>query len=161
MATQCYFYRSWVEWLTAETRRFFPWLVGGLAAYVQRQISVRGRTDQRRWHYAFSRYDRWRQHNATSSGHGCTDWRRRHSASSLGWSTVRLVMCNGDSACTGGLIDGGDTSSLGWLMVRGNTCHSLGVTDKILMHVEIKHYKNVGTHNDYTSAITVIGTSRY
>ncbi len=46
-------------------------------------------------------------------------------------------------------------------MVRGNTQHLLGVKDKILMHAEIKHYTNVGIHNDYTLAITVIGTIRY
>ncbi len=43
----------------------------------------------------------------------------------------------------------------------GACSHSLGVTDKILMHTEIKHYTNIGIHNDYTSAITVIGTIRY
>jgi hypothetical protein len=42
-----------------------------------------------------------------------------------------------------------------------NTCHLLGVTDKILTHTEIKHYTNVGIHNDYTLVITVIGTIRY
>jgi hypothetical protein len=93
----------------AETRRFFSWLVNGLAAYVGQQISVHGRTDQRRQHDAFSRYDRWRQHNATSSRRGWTDQRQRHGASSLGWLTVWLVTCNGKSACVGGLIDGGDT----------------------------------------------------
>ena len=46
-------------------------------------------------------------------------------------------------------------------MVGGNTDHLLGVTDKILMHAEIKHYTNVGITNDYTLAITVIGTIRY
>jgi hypothetical protein len=45
-------------------------------------------------------------------------------------------------------------------MVGGNTRHLLGVTDKILMHAEIKHYTNIGIHNDYTLAITVIGTVR-
>ena len=45
-ATQRYFYQSWVKWLTAETWRFFSRLVEGSAAYVQRQISVGGRTDQ-------------------------------------------------------------------------------------------------------------------
>ncbi len=43
-------------------------------------------------------------------------------------------------------------------MVGGNTRHLLGVTDKILMHAEIKHYTNVGIHNDHTLVITVIGT---
>ncbi len=79
------------------------------AAYVRQQISVHGRTDWRRQHDAFSWYDWRRQHNATSSGCGWTDQRQRHSASSLGWLTVGLVMCNGESACTGGLIDGGNT----------------------------------------------------
>ena len=46
-------------------------------------------------------------------------------------------------------------------MVGGNTGHLLGVTDEILMHTEIKHYTNIGIHNDYTLAITVIGTIRY
>ncbi len=46
-------------------------------------------------------------------------------------------------------------------MVEGNTHHLLGVTDKILMHEEIKHYTNAGIHNDYTLAITVIGTIRF
>ncbi len=40
-------------------------------------------------------------------------------------------------------------------MVGGITGHSLGVTDKILMHAEIKHYTNVGILS------TVIGTIRY
>ncbi len=53
------------------------------------------------------------------------------------------------------------SASLGWSMVGGNTRHLLGVTDKILTHTEIKHYTNVEIHNDYTSAITVIGTIRY
>jgi hypothetical protein len=47
------------------------------------------------------------------------------------------------------------------LMVGGNTGHLLGVTDKILMHAEINHYTNVGIHNEYTLASTVIGTIRY
>jgi hypothetical protein len=46
-------------------------------------------------------------------------------------------------------------------MVGENTRHLLGATDKILMHAEIKHYTNVGIHNDYMLAITVIGTTRY
>jgi hypothetical protein len=92
------------------------WLVDGLATYVQRQISGRGWTDQRRQHDAFSWYDQQQLHNATSPG---------------------------------------------WSMVGGNTGHSLGVTDKILMHAEIKHYINVGMHNEYMLASTVIGTIWY
>jgi hypothetical protein len=47
-------------------------------------------------------------------------------------------------------------------MVGGDACHYLGVTDKILTHAEIKHYTNVGIHNDYyTLAIIVIGTIRF
>jgi hypothetical protein len=46
-------------------------------------------------------------------------------------------------------------------MVGGNTGHSLGVIDKILMHAEIKHYTNIGIHNEYTLPSTVIGTIRY
>jgi hypothetical protein len=46
-------------------------------------------------------------------------------------------------------------------MVGGNTDHLLGVTDKILTHAEIKHNTNVGIHDEYTLASTVIGTIRY
>jgi hypothetical protein len=46
-------------------------------------------------------------------------------------------------------------------MVGGITRHLLGVTDKILMHAEMKHYENIGIDNDYMLAITVIGTIRY
>jgi hypothetical protein len=46
-------------------------------------------------------------------------------------------------------------------VVGGNTGHALGVTEKILMHAEIKHYTYVGIHNEYTLASTVIGTIRY
>jgi hypothetical protein len=46
-------------------------------------------------------------------------------------------------------------------MVGGNTHHLLGVTDKTLTHAEIKHYTNVGMHNNYMLAITVIGTIGY
>ena len=100
----------------AETWRSFSHLVNGLAAYVRRRISMRGRTDHKRQHDAFSRYDQRRQHDATS---------------------------------------------LGWLMVGGNTGHSHGVTDKILTHTEIKHYTNLGIHNEYTLSSPVIGTIRY
>jgi hypothetical protein len=34
---------------------------------------------------------------------------REDGASSLGWSMVWLLMCNGKSVCLGGLIDGGNT----------------------------------------------------
>jgi hypothetical protein len=91
-------------------------------------------------------------------------------------------MCNGKSAGAGRLIDSGNTmlilgrhdayswydqwrqhnaTSLGWSMVGGNTGHLLGVTDKVPMHAEIKHYTNVRIHNEYTLASTVIGTIRY
>ncbi len=46
-------------------------------------------------------------------------------------------------------------------MVGGNTGHALGVSEKNLMHVEIKHYKYIGIHDEYTLASTVIGTIRY
>jgi hypothetical protein len=42
-----------------------------------------------------------------------------------------------------------------------NIGHLLSVTDEILTHAEIKHYTNVGIHNEYTLASTVIGTIRY
>jgi hypothetical protein len=54
-----------------------------------------------------------------------------------------------------------NATSLGWSMVGGNTGHLLGVTDKILMHAEIKHYTNVGIHNEYMLVSTVIGTIFY
>ncbi len=87
---------------------FFSRLVDGSAAYVQRQISVRGRTNRWWQHDAFSWYDQRRQHNATSSRCRWTDQRRRHGASSLGWTMAWLVTCNGKSACMGRLIYGGD-----------------------------------------------------
>jgi hypothetical protein len=47
-------------------------------------------------------------------------------------------------------------------MVGGNAHHLLGVTEKILMHAEIKHYTHIGIPNDYyLLAITVIGTIRF
>ncbi len=46
-------------------------------------------------------------------------------------------------------------------VVGGNTGHALGVTEKNLMHSEIKHYTYVGIHNEYMLASTVIGTIRY
>ncbi len=105
----------------AETRCFISWLVNCLASYVQWWISGRGRTDWRRWHDAFSWYDQWRQHNATSSGRGWTDQRQRHNASSLSWSKVRLIMCNGKSAGTGGLIDSCNTMLFLGMINCGNT----------------------------------------
>ena len=54
-----------------------------------------------------------------------------------------------------------DATSLDWSMVGGNTGHSLGVTDKILTHAEIKHYINIRKHNEYTLASAVIGTIWY
>jgi hypothetical protein len=42
-------------------------------------------------------------------------------ASSLGWSTVRLLMCNCKSACAGGLIDGGNTMLFLGMIDSGNT----------------------------------------
>jgi hypothetical protein len=56
-----------------------------------------------------------------------------------------------DWVCCGGVF---------WV-VGGNTSHTLGVTEKILTHAEIKHYTYVGIHNKYTLASTVIGTIRY
>jgi hypothetical protein len=49
-----------------------------------------------------------------------------------------------------------------WL-VNGGWEHSpLAWCDrKNLMHAEIKQYSNVGIHNNYALAITVIGTIRY
>jgi hypothetical protein len=97
-------------------------------------------------------------------------------SSSLGWSAVWLVRCDGESAGAGGLIDGGNTMFFlgtingGNTMLLhmadrwwegGNTGHALGVTDKILTHAEIKHYTYVGIHNEDTLESTAIGTIRY
>ncbi len=90
-----------------ETWCFFSRLVNGSATEVQWQISGRGWTDRQRRNNAFSQNDRWRQHDATSSVRGWTDQRQSHDASSLGWSTVRLVTCNGELACKGRLINSG------------------------------------------------------
>ncbi len=49
-----YFYRVWVDWSTAESRRFFSWLINGLASYVRRRVGVQGRTDPRRQNNFFS-----------------------------------------------------------------------------------------------------------
>jgi hypothetical protein len=70
---------------------------------------------------AFSWYDWRQQHNATSSGRGWTDWWQRHDASSLGWLTVRLLTCKGESACVGGLIYGSDTMLFLGMIDGGNT----------------------------------------
>jgi hypothetical protein len=75
---------------------------------------------------------------------GQTDWQQQHNAFS--WYDQRRQH---------------NATSLGWSMVGGNTGHLLGVTDKILMHAEIKHYTNIGIHNEYILASTVIGTIRY
>ncbi len=71
--------------------------------------------------WCFSWYDWWWWHNATSSGRGWTDQRQRHDSSSLGWSTVRLVTCDGRSACAGRLINGGDTMLFLGMINGGNT----------------------------------------
>ncbi len=42
-------------------------------------------------------------------------------ASSLGWLTVRLLTCNGESACVGGLIDGSNTMHYLGMINNGNT----------------------------------------
>jgi hypothetical protein len=100
---------------------------------------VRRRTDRRRQHNAFSRYDQRRQNNATSSGRGWTDQQRRHGASSLGWSTVWLIMCNGKSACAGGLIDSGNM-----MIFLGKIYGS----DTTLIHLAGQWWEGVGTLND-------------
>jgi hypothetical protein len=42
-------------------------------------------------------------------------------SSSLGWLTVRLVRCNGESAGAGGLIDGGNTTLFLGMINNSNT----------------------------------------
>ncbi len=107
--------------MTAEIQHFFSWLVNSLATEVQQRISGHGQTDQWRQHDAFSQYDQRRQHNATSSRRRWTDQRQRHNASSLGWLMVWLVKCDGESACMGGLIDGGNTMIFLGMINGGNT----------------------------------------
>ncbi len=110
-----------VDWSVAETQHFFSWLVNGSASYVQRQISKHRQTDRWRQQDAFSWYDQWRQHNATSSGRGWTDWWQRQDASSLGWLMVWLITCNGKSAGAGGLIDGSHTMLFLGMIDGGDT----------------------------------------
>ncbi len=97
-----------------ETRRFFSRMINGSATEVRRQISKRGQTDWWRWNNAFSWNDQRRRHHATSSMRGLTDQWQNHDASSLGWSTVQLVTCNGKSTCEGGLIDSDKTMLFSW-----------------------------------------------
>jgi hypothetical protein len=80
----------------------------------------------------FSWYDRQRQHNATSTGCRWNDQRQRHGASSLGWLTVWLLTCNGKSACTGRLIDGGNTMLFLGMINGGNTTLLLAGADGLL-----------------------------
>jgi hypothetical protein len=42
-------------------------------------------------------------------------------ASSLGWSTIRLLRCNGESVGVGGLINGGNTMLFLGMIDGGNT----------------------------------------
>ncbi len=100
---------------------FFSLLVDNLATEVQLQISGCKQTDQWWQHDDFSWYDWWQQHNATSSGRRWTDQRQRHDSSSLSWLTVWLVMCDGKSACAGGLIDGGNMMLFLGMINSGNT----------------------------------------
>jgi hypothetical protein len=50
-----------------------------------------------------------------------TDQRQRRDASSLGWSTVQLLRCDGISAGAGGLIDGDETMLFLRMIDGGNT----------------------------------------
>ncbi len=59
---------------------------------------------------------------------GWTDQQQSHDASSFGWWTVRLVTCNGELACEGGLIDGGKTMLFLGMITGGNTMLLLLVT---------------------------------
>ncbi len=82
---------------------------------------MHGQTDQWQQHDAFSWYDQRRQYSTTSSGRRWTDQGQRHDASSLGWSTVWLLTCDGKSACAGGLIDGGNMMLFLGMIDGGNT----------------------------------------
>ncbi len=116
----------------AETQCFFSWLVNGSATEVRRQISGHEPTDRRRQNDAFSWNDRRRQHDATSSMRGWTDQWQSHDASSLGWSTVQLVTCNGKLACEGGLINSGKTMLFLGMINGGNTTLLLLVADGMI-----------------------------
>ncbi len=50
-----------------------------------------------------------------------TDQQQRRDASSLGWSTVQLLRCDGKSAGAGGLIDGDETMLFLGMIHGGNT----------------------------------------
>ncbi len=102
-------------------QRFFSRLVNSSATEVKQQISGRGRTDWRRWNNVFSRIDGRRQHDTTFSVRGWTDQRQSHDASSLGWSTVWLVTCDGESACESGLIHSSKTMLFLGMIDGGNT----------------------------------------
>jgi hypothetical protein len=155
----------------AETRLFFSRLVDSSASYVRRGVSMCRRTDQGWQHDAFSWYDQRQQHNATSSGRGWTDQQQRHDASSLGWSMVWLLTCNGKSVCAGGLINGGDTMLFLGMIDGGNMMllpsagrwwgehWPLAWCDR--QNSDACRNINVGVHNEYTLASTVIGTIRY
>ena len=56
-----------------------------------------------------------------TSGRMWTDQRQRRNDSSLGWSTVQLLRCNGKSAGMGGLIDGDETMLFLGMIDGGNT----------------------------------------
>jgi hypothetical protein len=56
-----------------------------------------------------------------SSGCRWTDQRQRHDAYSLGWSTVGLLMCDGESVWAGGLIYSGNTMLFLGMIDGGNT----------------------------------------
>ncbi len=99
----------------------------------------------------------------------------------FGWTTGQK--CGGKSAGEGRVLHYGDIMLLltqpqdgqtdvrqwqDWVwcggvfwVVGGNTGHVLGVTEKNLMHAEIKYYTYVGIHNEYTLTSTVIGTIGY
>ncbi len=108
-------------------QRFFFWLVDGSATEVQRQISGRGQTDRWRQNDDFSWNDQGRRHDATSSVRGWTDQWQSHDTSSLGWLTVWLVTCGGESSCEGGLIDGSKTLLFLGMINGGNTTLLLAV----------------------------------
>ncbi len=116
----------------AESRHFFSRLINGLASYVRRQVGLQGRTDRQRQNNAFPWHDWWQQHNATSTGHGWNDWGQRQGASSLSWLTVWLLTCNGESACAGRLIDGGNTMLFLGMIDGGNTTLLLAGVDGLI-----------------------------
>ncbi len=71
-------------------------------------------------------------HNTTPTGRGWTDQWQRHGASSLGWSTVCLLTCDGKSACMGRLINSGNMMLFLGMIDGGNAILLLAGMDVLI-----------------------------